>query len=86
MVDSPYSDKAMKAEFKRLSEERDAILAKTAPLRKKRDAILADAEVKAQKLAEEYLKIEAPLFEIDRVRNMLARSISKGKLIAKTGE
>lgn len=85
MAASPYSLDGMRAEFNRLSAARDTILAKSAPLRAERDKILSEADLRAKKIAAEYLRIEKDLFEIDRVRNMLARAISGGRAVAKTG-
>jgi uncharacterized coiled-coil DUF342 family protein len=86
MSASPYSPEAMRAEFNRLGKIRDEILAKTAPLRAKRDAIYAEADAKAKQLSDAYLKIEEPLYEIDRTRHMLARALAGKGLVAKTGE
>jgi uncharacterized coiled-coil DUF342 family protein len=57
----------LRVRFHQLMDERDKILAASAPLRAERDAIMAEAEIiiqKAKPLETRYAEIEAPLGEV----------------------
>lgn len=74
---SPFSPDVMSKRFHELGKKREAILARTTPLRAQRDKILQEADAKAKALAEQFLKIEADegLFDLDRERAVLARAL-----------
>ena len=74
MVDMS-SRKAIKARFHELGRTREAILAKSAPLRAKRDKIVNDARAAEEKLNEEIKVIEEPLYAIDMERGALSRAV-----------
>jgi uncharacterized coiled-coil DUF342 family protein len=74
---SNFSPENMRKRFHELGKKRAAILAKTMPLREKRDKILQKAEAEAKALADQFKKIEADekLFELDQERAVIARAL-----------
>jgi uncharacterized coiled-coil DUF342 family protein len=70
----PTPDK-MRERFHELRRHREAILAKSAPLREKRDAIVNEARERETKLNDQIVKAEATLFEIDQEAAMIARAL-----------
>lgn len=74
---SPFQPENMRKRFHELGKKREAILAKTMPLRAQRDKIVQDADVKAKALADQFKKLEkdGALFDIDMERAMIARAL-----------
>lgn len=74
---TPFSPENMRKRFHELGRKREAILAKTGPLRAERDRIIAEADAKAKGLADAFKKIEKDegLFEIDMERGMIAKAL-----------
>lgn len=72
------SEKSMRARFAELRKERDAIEAKTQPLKDERAAIRAEAEKKERALAGKIKAAEKGLPEIDREMAMISRAL-KGR-------
>ena len=68
----------MRRRFHELGAKRDEILAKSTPLREKRDAVLAEMEASVKALSAEIKAAEAGLFEIDQERGAITRAL-KGK-------
>jgi uncharacterized coiled-coil DUF342 family protein len=75
---SPFSPENMRKRFHELGRKREAILAKTTPLREERDKIVQEADAKAKALAAQFKQIEKDggLFDIDMERGMLARALN----------
>lgn len=74
---SQFHPDNMRKRFHELGRKREAILAKTMPLRAARDRIVQKAEAEAKALAEQFKKIETDegLFDIDTERGALARAL-----------
>lgn len=74
---SQFNPEAMRLRFHELGRKREAILARTTPLREERDKILQEADAKAKALAEQFLQIEKEedLYGIDMERGMLAKAL-----------
>lgn len=74
---SNFSPENMRKRFHELGKKRAAILAKTMPLREKRDKIVQKAEAEAKALADQFKKIEADegLFDLDQERAVIARAL-----------
>ncbi len=69
----------MRARFHALGKQRDEVLAKAAPSRAKYDAMRAqEAQLREQMkpIIAEIKAIEAPLYEIDNERGMIARALN----------
>lgn len=74
----------MRARFHTLGKQRGEILAKAAPARAKYDAMRAEEgqlRERMKPVIAEIKAIEAPLYEIDNERGMIARALN-----GKTGE
>lgn len=74
----------MRARFHALGKQRDEIIAKAKPIRDRYDAMRAEETALRQRMApviEEMKAAEAPLFDIDTERAMIAKALS-----GKTGE
>lgn len=72
------TEDTLKARFKEACSERDAILNKSAPLRAKRDAIIAKAreiEATARPLNQQISKAEAGLFELHNEIATISRAL-----------
>ena len=78
---SPFLPDNMRARFHELGRQRDAILAKSAPLRQRRDRLVAEMESAVSALNVEVKEAETGLFDIDSERGALARALG-----GKTGE
>jgi uncharacterized coiled-coil DUF342 family protein len=76
-----FEPKAMRDRFAELGKQRDAILAKSTPLREKRDAHVNQARETEAKMNTAIKKVEVDLFDIDQERGMLVRALG-----GKTGE
>lgn len=72
---------AMRARFHELSDQRDAILARSGPLRAKRDQLVNDLQEKVKDLNAQIKAAEKNLGDIENERGALVRAL-KGK----TGE
>lgn len=74
---SQFHPENMRKRFHELRRKREAILARTMPLREQRDKILQEADKVAKALADQYKQIEKDedLFGIDTERGMLARAL-----------
>lgn len=74
---SQFRPENMRNRFHELGKKREAILAKTTPLRAQRDKIVQDADVKAKALADQFKKLEKDggLFDIDMERAIIARAL-----------
>lgn len=73
-----FDVEAMKARFHELVDQREAIYAKTAPLRAKRDAIVNEAAAlaaTAKPIEAQYLAMEAPIADIGQEIAMLVRAL-----------
>lgn len=81
MTNNPYSPEAMRAKFWELTRAAEEIRSRSLPLRAERDKIIADTAPRLKKLEREYKDIEAPLYEIERERALLARALG-----GKTGQ
>jgi len=66
----------MRTRFRELGEQRADILGKSAPLREKRDEIVAKAREQELSLNKEILDIENGLFDIDTERAMISRALA----------
>ena len=66
----------MRKRFKELEAEREAILAKSAPLRAKRDQAVALYESVVKPIEAQIREADAGLFEIDNERGMIARALT----------
>ena len=73
----------MRKRFHELGAKREEILARTTPLREKRDALVQEYAPRVRELEKEIRKVETEggLFDLDQERAALARAL-KGK----TGE
>lgn len=73
-----FDPSVLRAEFQRLGEIRDAVMAKVDPLEEKRNKIRAKAHEAEQVLVDEIkrLKAEAGLFDLDNKRAMICRALS----------
>jgi hypothetical protein len=72
------TEDTLRVRFKQACAERDAIIAKSAPLRIKRDAIIAkarDLEKTADPLDEQIRKVEAGLFDLHNEIATIARAL-----------
>lgn len=74
---SQFHPENMRKRFHELGRKRDAVLARTMPLRAERDKVLQEADARAKALADQYKQIEKDedLFGIDVERGMLARAL-----------
>lgn len=72
---------ALRARFRELTEKREKILAKSAPLREERDRIANEARAKETALNKRIKTVEADLYENEQERAMIARALG-----GKTGE
>ena len=74
---SPFLPENMRKRFHELGRMRQAILAKTMPLRAQHDKIVQEAEAKSKALSKQFRSIEAEgkLFDIDMERATLARAL-----------
>jgi len=70
-----FDSKTMQARFHALTAQRAEIAAKADPLRAKRDAAVAAHDAIVKPIENEIRAIEAPLFEIDRERALIARAL-----------
>lgn len=69
------SPETLNKRFAELSKKRDAILAKSTPVRETRDALVAKHNEKREAHDEELMKAEKGLYEIDQERAMIARAL-----------
>lgn len=67
---------ALRARFRELTGKSQAIRAVAVPLRDRRDAMVADHEAKLAPIQREIREIEAPLYEIEQERAMIARALN----------
>ena len=72
---SPFSPDNMRARFATLGKQRDAILAQTQGLRAERDALVNLNAARIRDLEKQVAEIEAPLFDLDNERGLLARAL-----------
>jgi len=72
---------ALRSRFAELGEQRDAVLAVSAPLREDRDAIAQTAAARMATLDETIMTAESGMFDIDQERAMIARALG-----GRTGE
>jgi len=71
-----FDPDALRARFRELTEKSQAIRAVSVPLRERRDAMVADHEAKMAPLQREIREIEAPLFDVEQERAMIARALN----------
>lgn len=74
----PITDAALRLRFREACAERDAIMARSEPLRKQRDAIQAqvgELEAQCRPLVEQYKSIEAPLFDLQNEIAAISRAL-----------
>lgn len=69
------TDDLMRKKFDEMAAERDAILAKSGPLRAKRDKVLNDAKEKARSMDVEIKRVEARLFDIQMGLGRLGKAM-----------
>jgi hypothetical protein len=72
---TPFTDEAMRARFKWLTEQRDAILAKTAPLEQAYTEADAAYYATVNPIVAQLKELRAPLFDIDQERAALVRAL-----------
>lgn len=75
MADLTMTRDALRARFNELGMDRAAILATSTPLREQRDKLVRDVTTQAATLEAQVKTIEAPLFDLDQERAMLARAL-----------
>jgi uncharacterized coiled-coil DUF342 family protein len=75
MTGKPTIDDLMKAKLAELIAQRDAITAKSHPLREKRKTLMQTVRVEEKALIDEYLEIEKGLFEINNEIGRLAKAL-----------
>ncbi len=66
---------SLRARFALLGEQRDGMIAMSAPLRDQRDAIARDAQAEIKALDEQIENAEAGLFDLDQERALIARAL-----------
>lgn len=69
------TDDERRARFHALGREREEILARSMPVRAKRDKLASDAREKESRLVAEIKAIEAGLYDIDQERAAISRSL-----------
>jgi uncharacterized coiled-coil DUF342 family protein len=75
MTGKPTTDDLMKAKLAELIAQRDAIWAKSNPLRQKRKELTIKSREEENKIIAEYLKIEEGLFELTNEIGRLAKAL-----------
>jgi hypothetical protein len=70
-----FDPDSMRKRFHELGAQHDAILAKSAPLRAKRDQAVALYESVAKPFEAQIREAEAGLYEIDKERAFIARAL-----------
>lgn len=82
------TDDVLRTRFTEATQERDAILAQTVPLRAQRDAIMAQAreiELTAEPLNQQIAALEGPLFDLCNEIGTIARALRPaGDLVSQT--
>lgn len=70
-----FNVQSMQDRFHALTDKRNDIAMRSAPLRARRDAAVAEHDAIVRPLENEIKAIEADLFEIDRERGLIARAL-----------
>lgn len=73
-----FDETEARKRFATLGKQRDAILAKSGPLRAARDTLVAASQPKERALHKQIVAAEQGLYDIDMERGALARAL-KGK-------
>lgn len=70
-----FDHATMQKRFWELTRKREEIAAQAGPLRAERDALIAKHTAEVQPLEAKIKQVEAPLFDIDRERGLIARAL-----------
>lgn len=71
-----YDEKSMRERFAELTQMVDEIRQQSAPLRAQYDQISAESRAAMDQLAEQFKKIEAPLYDLVQEQGRIARALN----------